>query len=807
MAVIYRALDIRLDRHVALKVLAPGLALDDVFRQRFIRESRAAAAVDHPHIVPIFEAGEADGILFIAMRYVPGGDVRKLLDAGGPLTAARADDIITQVASALDAAHLHGLVHRDVKPSNMLLDSTAGRGHRVHIYLADFGLSKRPLSMTGLTSIGTFLGTPSYMAPEQIEGRPVDGQADLYALACTSFEMLCGTPPFARDADMAIIWAHVSEPPPSLSARHADLPAAVDGVIAKALAKSPADRFPTCFAFAATLREALGLQADDPASVVDANELSAVAEPLVGRPADKAGSEPPEPPVHPVTEISLPHAGQQTATGADTAVPDEGAPDRPASAAEEPSETTRAERPAGATPVIPAAETIAAFTTRRPDAPSSGLAGRPPSASGSSARPQTPPAVLGRHRRWWRSRPAIVAAACVVVIGIAGGAFGILYGGTNSRGPDNQGTHGGTKPVLLSVPGCSTAVAPAAALPGVRTVTAATGGQPFGVVITADGKFSFVTLGNSIAVLSDGSALAPKVVHVFSAPGAQRGEALMHDGRFLIVAANSGAIVINAAAAAQGSKNPVVGALTSSFGDEAAEVVISPDDKFAFVTLQGGAGMAVFNLQRALSKGFGPADIVGKVSLGQQPVGMALSPDHRWLYVTAMTRAKTQNAAEGTISVVDLQRAEVKPASAVVSTATAGCNPVRVVISADGSQVWVTSRESDKLLAFSADALRTDPTHALIAKVDVGAAPIALAMIRGGRRILVADTNLHSEHGATSNVAVISTSAALGGGHAVLGVFSTGLGREFALQPNGKAVLLTDNNAGRLQAIDVSSLP
>ena len=264
MAVVYRARDVQLGRNVALKLLAPVLALDDAFRQRFIRESRAAAAVDHPYIIPIFAAGESDGVLFIAMRYVQGGDVRTLIDTVGSLPAGRAAGIITQVALALDAAHLHGLVHRDIKPANMLLDSVAGSGQRDHVYLADFGLSKRSLSVTGLTSIGQFLGTPAYVAPEQVEGRPVDSRADQYALACASFEMLSGAPPYQRDDDLAVMWAHVSTPPPSLSGQRPELPAAVNAVIARAMAKSPADRFPTCIAFALALRQALGADASPP---------------------------------------------------------------------------------------------------------------------------------------------------------------------------------------------------------------------------------------------------------------------------------------------------------------------------------------------------------------------------------------------------------------------------------------------------------------------------------------------------------------------------------------------------------------
>src|ERR1700753_4426434 len=259
MALVYRARDVQLGRNVALKLLSPVLGRDEAFRQRFIRESRGAAPCDHPHIIPIFAAGDSDGVLFIAMRYVQGGAVRRLVDELGSLPADRAVSIITQVASALDAAHLNGLVHRDIKPANMLLDSTDSAGQQDHVYLADFGLSKRSLSATGLTSIGQFLGTPAYVAPEQIEGRTVDGRADLYALACAAFEMLCGEPPVQRDGDLAIMWAQVSAPPPSLSDQRPDLPPAVDTVLQRALAKDPADRFSGCLAFAAGLRAALGL--------------------------------------------------------------------------------------------------------------------------------------------------------------------------------------------------------------------------------------------------------------------------------------------------------------------------------------------------------------------------------------------------------------------------------------------------------------------------------------------------------------------------------------------------------------------
>jgi hypothetical protein len=256
MAVVFRAADERLRRRVALKVLAPAFAADAEFRQRFIREFRAASAVDDPHIIPVYEAGEASGVLFIAMRYVPGGDVRTLLHQG-PLAPDRTMAIISPVASALDAAHAAGLVHRDVKPANMLLDARPGRPD--HVYLSDFGLSKGALSSAGLTVAGQHLGTPDYMAPEQIEGRRVDGRTDQYALACAAFELLAGTTPFQRDQGMAVLLAHLSQPPPPLGSRRPGLPTAVDQVFARALAKAPGNRFASCREFADALRSALGV--------------------------------------------------------------------------------------------------------------------------------------------------------------------------------------------------------------------------------------------------------------------------------------------------------------------------------------------------------------------------------------------------------------------------------------------------------------------------------------------------------------------------------------------------------------------
>src|SRR5215831_15691323 len=258
MAAVFGANDDRLGRQAAVKILVPALAADEAFRQRFIRESRAAAAVDDPHIIPVYEAGQSDGVLFIAMRYVEGGDLRTVIRSRGALTPARAAAILSPVASALDAAHAAGLVHRDVKPANLLLDVRPDRPD--HVYLTDFGLSKGALSSIGLTGSGHFLGTPDYVSPEQITGGELDGRSDQYSLACTAFELLSGRPPFQRDHAVTTIYAHTAEPPPLLTSLRAELPATVAEVFSRALAKSPDDRYPNCRRFADALRVALGVQ-------------------------------------------------------------------------------------------------------------------------------------------------------------------------------------------------------------------------------------------------------------------------------------------------------------------------------------------------------------------------------------------------------------------------------------------------------------------------------------------------------------------------------------------------------------------
>jgi serine/threonine protein kinase len=261
MSVLYQAENPRLSRTVALKILAPELAEDDEFRERFVRESKLAASLDHPHIVDIYDAGDEGGLLYIAMRYVK-GDLKSLLEREGPLPLARVVPLIDQIASALDAAHDLNLVHRDVKPANILIAFKSDPDEEGHVYLADFGLMKDTTARRGMTGTGQVVGTLDYISPEQIRGNPVDARTDVYALACVLYECLTGRVPFERNSDTAVMWAHLKEEPPRASDHFPNVSTLVADVIDRGLSKAPEDRYPNCMALAADLRAALGAKTD-----------------------------------------------------------------------------------------------------------------------------------------------------------------------------------------------------------------------------------------------------------------------------------------------------------------------------------------------------------------------------------------------------------------------------------------------------------------------------------------------------------------------------------------------------------------
>ncbi len=419
-AAVYLARDEGLHYQVAVKVLAPDPARDTAFAGTFIRESRAAAALDHPHIIPVYDAGEEGGTPYVVMRYARGGDARSLLRRSGSLPLGYVWRIIAQVASALDAAHAHGLVHRDVKPANILLDTPgtiAGRragpsGDRApdHVYLSDFGMGR--VFPPGLaTAADQIADTLDYLAPEQIEGAVLDGRADLYALACTSFELLCGAPPFGAEQGLTLMYAQLYAPPPVAAARRAGLPAAVDAVLARALAKEPASRYPSCGRFAAELRAALGLGSVLRAGPAPSRERSPAAPataPDRGAqrlPASLAG---PSLLIAPRPREFPPPAPVAAGLPEETAGWPSGTPDWPSGTPDWPARTPD-------------------WPPRAPDGPA-GTPGGPGPAAG-------PPESLPPPRRWLR--PALAAVAVAVVI--AAVATGFILSKRPASGPSAAG--------------------------------------------------------------------------------------------------------------------------------------------------------------------------------------------------------------------------------------------------------------------------------------------------------------------------------------------------------------------------------
>jgi serine/threonine protein kinase len=242
MGILYLALEPGLERRVALKLIAPEAAADDVFARRFAEESRIAAAIEHPNVVPIYAAGEEEGVPWIAMRYVAGSDLGRRLAREGRLDQREAVDLIAQIGNGLDAIHAAGLVHRDVKPANVLLGGEAGAEHA---YITDFGVARNVATESGLTQTGRFVGTLDYVAPEQISGGQVDARVDVYALGCLLFKLLTGEVPFPREGEAARLYAHLHDPPPAPSLYVPEVPMALDDVVVRAMSKEPDDRYPS----------------------------------------------------------------------------------------------------------------------------------------------------------------------------------------------------------------------------------------------------------------------------------------------------------------------------------------------------------------------------------------------------------------------------------------------------------------------------------------------------------------------------------------------------------------------------------
>jgi DNA-binding beta-propeller fold protein YncE len=423
---------------------------------------------------------------------------------------------------------------------------------------------------------------------------------------------------------------------------------------------------------------------------------------------------------------------------------------------------------------------------------------------------------------WYRSKAVLALAAVVAVAAIGGGGF-VLFGHKGGgKGGNNGGTTGGGTPTVAASPATlpKCVQKPVNGTPAnilsdqnkkqITNPVPQFPSHPFAVATTPDGKYTFVTLTGALAVLKNGKALMPTLVHTINMPGADKGFTFSKDGQDLLVATDGGAFAYSVSAAEQG-RAQLLGKLLTTGGRGAVQDTFSPDGKFLFVTLQSTTGVAVFNYQEAKASGFANNGFVGLIPTGLEPVGIELSPDGKTMYVTSMHRtdpAVEQVGGIGFVSVIDVQKAETDPKHAVLHEVTAGCNPVRVIVTPDGKTAWVTVRESDALLAFDTAKMRTDPRHSLVARVDICSNPIGESFAAGHTRVVAACSDLDQNVDGKQGIAIVNTQAALDGKgqQAYTGMVLTGgLPRQFTVR--GDALMVTNYGAGQLLAINVNDLP
>ena len=447
------------------------------------------------------------------------------------------------------------------------------------------------------------------------------------------------------------------------------------------------------------------------------------------------------------------------------------------------------------TPPEPSPPEQAALGAQQPT-DTSGGSPAPPGTEPKPAPPSAPPTVGGgadsgsrsARRRGWI---AIAAAGAVVVAGVV--SYLLLAGGHRTPPPAPL--------AQVLPPPCTTKSAKSNVLPGVPSHLVTMGGQPYDALVS--GGFGFVTYRTGLAVM-DTTKFAPQVIYRISLPTAN-GEALTPDHKHLLVSGGTGAAVYSVSALKH--RLPAfVGQLSSPGGRYGVGVALSPDGRFAFVTLQHSGQVAVFNLRQALTKGFGPANLVRTISVGSNPIGIAASTDGQYMYVAQ--GLADQAPGPGTLVILDMAKAEKRSGQPIVRTVDAGCGPARVMPSADGKHVWVTAAAGNALLAYSAAKLVSDPTHALIARVALGQAPLGMVTVNSGKQIVIADSNRFNVRGAVSDLAVVDVSKALARQPALVGLIKSGTTpRQFALEPNGTTLLVTNTDSGQVQAVDISHLP
>ena len=701
MSIVFRAENPRLGNVIALKVLDPELANNDVFRSRFLEESRIAASMNHPNVIPIHDTGSSDGLLYIAMRYVSGTDLRQMLKQQGALPPDEAVFLVSQAARALDAAHKRGLVHRDVKPANLLIERGTDEGDPEHVYLTDFGITKHQDGVSGLTSAGALLGTIDYIAPEQVRGMSVLGMADQYSLGCVLYECLTGRLPYEKDFGTAIMWAHVEEPPiPATSARPG-LPRAIDDVFSTVLAKLPGDRYGSCRAFMNDAAMALGL-----------------AEPM-----SASGS-----------------IGMMPGAGAVPYTPEL------AGGGYTPTELPRDRYESRGDPT-------SSWPVSQPVAP-------PPTTADPIVAPPGQGRRPGRRRRRSRGGGWLVAALALLLV--AGAAAGVTLGLTRGHNTPQAGGSGTPTAGGSTAGGSATASAAASttavALPKVAG-TVPVGKNPNFIAIAPNGKFAYITDpgAGAITVLNTatnkvaktipipqgppesvgfspdsktayvsvyGNHSVPLVAFIDTATGAVTGTVPVDnhtpdppvtspDGRFLYVPNHNTSLT--------GPDQNVIDVIDTAnktvVGDVATPanphwVVFSKNGRF-YTTDHMSATVTVLNASTNA--------VIANITVGETPHSEALSPDGSRLAVTSFDG--------NVVFLIDTTT------NKMVAQVPVGKNPIDIVYSPDGRYLYTTNNADNTVTVVDT------ANNLVIGHVPTGKAPTSIAVLPNGRQAYVTDEN------------------------------------------------------------------
>jgi YVTN family beta-propeller protein len=727
MSIVFRAENPRLGNVIALKVLDPSLANDDIFRTRFLEESRIAASMNHPNVIPIHDMGSSDGLLYIAMRCVTGTDLRQMLKKRGRLPAEMAVFLLEQAARALDAAHRRGLVHRDVKPGNLLVERGNEGSDPEHVYLADFGITKHLGGRTGLTSSGQFLGTIDYVAPEQIRGISVLGLADQYSLGCVLYECLTGRVPFEKDLDAAIIWAHVEESPALPTVLRPDLPPAIDEVFARVLAKNPGERYESCKDFMTAAREALGSMADPPSP----SGSLPMRLPKSG-PTSYPAAEP-EPGAYVGAQYSSQPGSYQ---GAQYGSQPELYP--PTELAHEPVDAYQADAFTGA-----------------PTANWPSIAATPPLPPPGQPVPPGPPGGRRRSRRHGRGRGWLVAAAALVLVagGTAAGVTIFLTGGHGSSAA------GGAKTPAANTTGAARAASNGHSV-AVPTVAGkiVVGQNPSYIQVAPNGQFAYVANPGAgvICVINTATDLVSGSIKIPQGP--PQFVSFSPDSRTAYVSVYNTRGSVHLIAFINTATNTVTSTVPVDNFTPGPSTT-SPNGRYLYVpnhnTAMSGANENVVDVIDTASR-----TLVGKIAVPANPHWVAFdkngrfyTTDHMSAKVTVLN-AKT-NSIVGEIQVGETPHSEtISPDGSrlavtsfdgnvvfLIDTATAkmiaqipvGKNPLDVAYSRDGSALYTTNNQDNTVTVIDTADNR------VIATVPTGKAPTSISVLPNGRQAYVTD--------------------------------------------------------------------